>query len=50
MPTVAPVPAETMRSGSDSPAPEVVTLTGRIACTPCPGWSLSARKSKPSFT
>ena len=30
----ATVPAATMRSGSVRPAPEVVTLTGRIACTP----------------
>ena len=34
MPTVGPVPAATIRSGNDSPAPVDVTLTGRIACTP----------------
>jgi len=49
-PTVAPVPAATMRSGSVRLAPGLVTLTGRIACTSWPGWSLSARKSNPSDT
>ena len=48
--TVGPVPAETIRSGSERLAPEVVTLTGRIAWTPCPGCSFSARKSNPPCT
>ena len=44
MPTVAPVPAATMRSGSTALAPFVVTRTGRMSWTPLPGSSFSARK------
>ena len=39
MPTLAPVPADTMRSGKASDAPGVVTRTGRIELTPLPGRS-----------
>src|SRR5258708_40288427 len=50
MPVMAPVPTDAIRRGRLSEAPDVVTRTGRIACTPWPGRSFSARKSKPSVT
>src|SRR4051812_17513483 len=50
MPTVAPVPAATMRSGRTALAPVVVTRTGRMSWTDLPGTSLIARKSNFSAT
>src|ERR1019366_1451279 len=50
MPVTAPVPTEAMRSGRLSEAPDIVTRTGRMACTPWLGRSFMARKSKPSLT
>ena len=50
MPTVAPVPAATMRSGRVGDAPWNETRTGRIDCTPAPGTSFIAGKSEPCCT
>ena len=39
-----------MRSGSDRPAPGVVTRTGRIACTPWPGCELEREEVEALLT
>ena len=48
MPTFAPTPAATMRSGRLGSAPGVTTRTGCIAWMPSPGASLRAMKSNPA--